>query len=396
MQQPLTNKGEPPNPSDEYYSLPGAVNLPSFSDINLARMIAGIRSKWSKANETAEGRLRRLSTHLVLLLLLVLVVGLQTFDWSEIGQGTLFPLKQVVTTPIEGGVTTVEPGETALTLPTTLNNFIDGVFSRAAVPRTTAFETTGAAPRELAITTYTVEQGDTVYGIAAKFGLAPETIMWSNSDLENNPDMLQVGQEIVILPVDGVYHQVGAGDTLEGIASTFKADLAAMINNPLNGFDPENPTLQPGQWVIVPGGSKPFIPRTVTAYTGPIPADAIAGTGAFGWPASGTIYQGYWSAHPGIDIAAWLGAPVLAADSGYVIAAGWDNTGYGYSVVIDHGNGYQTLYAHLQAYYVDAGINVVQGQQIGEMGSTGNSTGPHLHFEVRQGTVQRNPVGFLP
>jgi murein DD-endopeptidase MepM/ murein hydrolase activator NlpD len=86
----------------------------------------------------------------------------------------------------------------------------------------------------------------------------------------------------------------------------------------------------------------------------------------------------------------------LAADSGYVMMAGWSDVGYGYHVVIDHGNGYQTLYAHLQAYYVEAGDNVALGQQIGEMGNTGNATGPHVHFEVRQSTVQRNPIGFLP
>jgi murein DD-endopeptidase MepM/ murein hydrolase activator NlpD len=97
-----------------------------------------------------------------------------------------------------------------------------------------------------------------------------------------------------------------------------------------------------------------------------------------------------------VDIAGWMGAPVLASDSGYVVAAGWDGTGYGLSVVVDHGNGFQTLYAHLQTAYVNPGESVTKGQQIAEMGSTGNSTGPHLHFELRQGTIQRNPYGFLP
>ena len=147
---------------------------------------------------------------------------------------------------------------------------------------------------------------------------------------------------------------------------------------------------------IIMGGTKPFIPRTVVAYSGPVPADATLGTGAFGWPASGTIYQGYWTGHQAIDVAAWTGAPVIAADAGHVIFSGWDDTGYGYTLVIDHGNGFQTLYAHLEAYDVEAGDNVAKGQHIAKMGSTGNSSGPHLHFEVRQGTVLRNPVGFLP
>ena len=87
---------------------------------------------------------------------------------------------------------------------------------------------------------------------------------------------------------------------------------------------------------------------------------------------------------------------MLAGDSGYVIVAGWSNVGYGYHIVIDHGNGYQTLYAHLNSIYVNVGDNVAQGQQIGEMGNTGNATGPHLHFEIRQNTVVRNPIGILP
>ena len=193
-----------------------------------------------------------------------------------------------------------------------------------------------------------------------------------------------------------MYHQVGSGDTIEGIAGTFRSDPQAIIEHPLNNLDPENLTLQLGQWLIVPGGSKPFVPRTVTAYSGPAPSDAALGSGIFGWPASGSITQGYYGYHPGIDVGGWVGAPILAADSGYVIAAGWDNTGYGNMVVIDHGNGFQSLYAHMNAIHVEAGVNVAKGQQIGEMGSTGNSTGPHLHFELRQGTIQCNPYGFLP
>jgi hypothetical protein len=205
-----------------------------------------------------------------------------------------------------------------------------------------------------------------------------------------------VGQELIILPIDGVYHQVGGSDTIDGIAASYKVEPTAVIDYPLNELDPDNPIIEVGQWLVVPGGQKPFVPRTVTAYSGPVPDDAAVGIGAFGWPASGVISQGYWSGHQGLDVAAWEGAPISAADSGHVVFAGWDDTGYGYTVVIDHGNGFQTLYAHLQAYYVDAGDNVAKGQQIAEMGITGNTTGPHLHFEIRQGTIQRNPVGFLP
>ena len=266
---------------------------------------------------------------------------------------------------------------------------------RAAVPHTIIPE----RPRDQ-VSRYTVQSGDTIFGIAAQFGLAPETIMWANGRLEDNPDLLRVGQELVVLPTDGVYHQVGSGDTIEKIAAAFKADPAAIINYSLNGLNADNPQLAVGQWLVVPGGTKPYIPRTVVAYNGPIPDNASKGTGTFGWPAAGRITQGYWDRHRAVDIGAWKGAPALAADSGYVVEAGCDkggcDSGYGRMIVIDHGNGFQTLYGHLQVFFVQVGDSVAKGQKIGEVGSTGNSTGPHLHFEVRQKGVQRNPFGFLP
>jgi murein DD-endopeptidase MepM/ murein hydrolase activator NlpD len=278
-----------------------------------------------------------------------------------------------------------------LFLATSLDNDGD-VLVRAAVPHTIIPE---RARDE--IIRYVVQTGDTIFGIAAQFGLAPETIMWANGRfVEDNPDLLRVGQELTILPIDGVYHQVGGTDTLETIAAAYEVESVAIINYPLNNLDPNNPQIAAGQWLIVPDGTKPYVPRTVVAYSGPIPEDASKGTGVFGWPAAGQITQGFWDRHRAIDIGAWDGAPVVAADSGYVVAAGWDDSGYGRAVVIDHGNGFQTLYAHLQVYYVEVGDSVSKGEQIGEAGSTGNSSGPHLHFEIRQGTVQRNPFGFLP
>ncbi len=338
-----------------------------------------------------ESLLSRTSTHLILIMLALLAILLRntSLSWTEIR--AIQPFRYIASEPTRPATVTEPEAAPLLTLPTQLRTTADDVLIRAAVPHTIIPDRSRAE-----ISTYVVQRGVTIFGIAAKFGLAPETIMWSNSDLETNPDWLSVGQELTILPVNGVYHQVGGGDTIEKIAATYKANPEAVINFPLNQLDPDNPVIELGQWIIVPGGSKPFVPRTVTAYSAAVPADATLGTGAFGWPASGTIFQGYWSGHPGIDIAGWTGAPVTAADSGYVIFSGWDNTGYGYNLVIDHGNGYQTLYAHLDAYYVEAGTNVVKGQTIGAMGTTGNATGPHLHFEVRQGTVQRNPIGFLP
>ena len=149
--------------------------------------------------------------------------------------------------------------------------------------------------------------------------------------------------------------------------------------------------------IVVPGGTKPYVTQQVAAYSGPVPSNAIKGSGVFTWPTSGSITQRHWSGHRAIDIGSWSGSSVRAADSGHVVVAGggW-NGGYGNHVVIDHGNGFTTLYAHLNTIFVRRGENIGRGDQIGSVGNSGNSTGPHLHFEIRyQGTPQ-NPFGYLP
>jgi murein DD-endopeptidase MepM/ murein hydrolase activator NlpD len=262
---------------------------------------------------------------------------------------------------------------------------------RAAVPHTTIPDRTTET-----VFTYAVEPGDSVFSIAAKFGLKPDTVMWSNPELEDYPDLLHVGQELIIIPVDGVYHEVQAGDTVEGLAKKYKVEPAAIVDYELNGLDEENLGLAAGEYVVVPGGVKPYIPRVVHAYDGPVPEDAEKGTGIFGWPVSGRITQGFWKHHRAIDIGAAKGTAVKVADSGWVAQSGWSDIGYGYFILIDHGNGFQTLYAHLSAMDVEAGDSVAKGARIGAVGTSGNSTGPHLHFEVRKNGVNRNPFGFLP
>jgi murein DD-endopeptidase MepM/ murein hydrolase activator NlpD len=252
------------------------------------------------------------------------------------------------------------------------------------------------------VITYPVERGDTVGEIAAKFSLEAETVMWANGNLAQNPDLLRPGQELVILPIDGVYHTVVKGDTLESLAKHYKAEVQSIVDCLYNGLDPEKPAINPGDKLIVPGGIKPYVPRSVSVYKGPIPANAERGTGVFKWPASGQITDrfgfrtesGRW--HNGLDIASYRGAPVVAADSGFVTFAGWTDAGYGNLVVIDHGNGYETRYAHLQAFFVTAGQSIGQGTQIGAIGTTGNSSGPHVHFEIRHKGVRKNPELYLP
>ena len=256
------------------------------------------------------------------------------------------------------------------------------------------------------IVKYTVQPGDTVSGIADQFQISADSVLWANGKLEDNPDMLSVGQVLNIPPVSGVLVTVASGDTVKSIANKYTtkkitADtlvqniIGLEFNQQFHDLQAPNYTLTAGQYLMVPDGTKPFVPRQVTAYSGAVPATAARGTGNFGWPVSGHITQKFWAQHPGIDIGAPMGTPIYAADSGYIIAAGWSTVGYGNMILINHGNGYLTRYGHLSAFAIEVGDSVKKGQLIGRVGSTGNSTGPHLHFEIIRNGVHVNPFGFL-
>lgn len=265
---------------------------------------------------------------------------------------------------------------------------------RAAIP----FTIIRQAPVVDQIQSYVVQAGDTVLAIAQKFGLQPETIQWSNSGLEINADLIRPGDQLQILPFDGAIHIVAPGDTLSSLAEEYSVTITDITGYPGNGLADTAAPLVVGQQLVVPHGVKSVAAQQYFGYTGGgVPSTAKLGSGNFGWPTSGSINQPYWGGHPGVDIGAWTGAPVAAADGGYVALAtgGW-NGGYGNHVIIDHGNGFVTLYAHLNSIYVRGGENVVRGQQIGSVGNTGNSTGPHLHFEIRYQGSPQNPLSYLP
>ncbi len=261
--------------------------------------------------------------------------------------------------------------------------------TREAVPITLIPE----RPREDVID-HTVVAGDTLYGIAKKYGLSAETIMFANG-LEKNPDLLRLGQKLVILPVSGILHTVAQKDTLDKIAKTYKVKPETIVNYPLNHLDAKNPQIAVGARLIVPGGIRE-IPQVATVYRGTAPKGAKTGSGRLIWPTQGMLTQAYKPLHKALDLARAIGTPVKAADNGYVVVAGWSNAGYGNYVVIDHGNGLQTLYGHLSRIFVKPGNTVTRGAVIGNMGNTGNSTGPHLHFEVIKRGVRVNPRGYLP
>jgi hypothetical protein len=261
---------------------------------------------------------------------------------------------------------------------------------------------------------YTVQPGDSVFGIADNFGIKPETILWGNYEvLNDDPHLLRPGQELNILPVDGTYYEWQAGDSLASVATFFGVEPTEIIDWPGNHLDPTQASIDPGTWLVVPDGRRalrtwlvPTIARGSAGVgralgpggcTGDYSGGAV-GTGAFIWPTGNHYISGndYWSGHLAIDIAAGEGAGVWAADTGVVVFAGWSTVGYGYMVMLDHGNGWQTLYAHLSSVSVHCGQDVGQGQTIGAAGSTGNSTGPHLHFETRFEGGFVNPWYVLP
>jgi len=144
----------------------------------------------------------------------------------------------------------------------------------------------------------------------------------------------------------------------------------------------------------LPDGSRRLIP-TYARYTAPPPFDAPRGTGDFIWPTTGYLTQSYWPGHQAVDVGVPTGTPIHVADAGYVTVSGWAG-GYGNCVVVNHLNGFETLYAHMNDLRAVAGQRVQPGDLIGLAGSTGNSVGPHLHFEIRQGGVKRNPLDYLP
>jgi murein DD-endopeptidase MepM/ murein hydrolase activator NlpD len=262
------------------------------------------------------------------------------------------------------------------------------------------------------ITKYVVEAGDSVFSIAKKFDIKPETVLWANEDLlQDNPNELSVGQNLKIPAVDGVIYKWKTTDTIDGIARKFKTTPEEILTWPDNNLDMSNPTIASGTMVMVPGGSRELrtwvVPTFWRANSGATrninpncdsSGGSAYGTGTFVWPAGNHSLSGndYWSGHLGIDIAAATGAPVYASDSGVVVYAGPISGGYGNMVMIDHGNGFHTLYAHNSQIIVRCGQNVSQGQTIAYAGSTGNSTGPHLHFEIRYLGAFVNPWDYLP
>ncbi|MBI3243111.1 MAG: peptidoglycan DD-metalloendopeptidase family protein [Chloroflexi bacterium] len=281
----------------------------------------------------------------------------------------------------------------------------------------------------LEIITYIVEASDTILGIGEKFGLKPETIVFGNPILNDNPHFLEPGQTLRIAPMDGIIRDVVAGDTIGGLAKAYGVTPEDIVNWPANNLNPDAPQITAGQVLFVPGGARRLIQFPTNTVNQPAAGggssgggsnlppppkgplvlrsgagqcaggySGVVGSGGFVWPADNHYLSGYDfnGIHPGIDISADFGATVYAADSGIVVFAGRSEWGYGNTIIIDHGNNWHTLYGHLSQWFVNCGQGVYQGNAIGASGNTGRSAGAHLHFEVYYGNAQTNPWNYLP
>ena len=356
----------------------------------------------------------RLASHGLAIGLVLAAIWLARIDFSRVPPVSLPAVLALTGTPEAGAAATAATATPEpLALPTAADNQANGA---SGLTRLADVHTIIPSRPRYEISKYTVQLHDTLFIIASKYNLKPDTVLWGNPVLAGNPNTLSVGQELNILPVDGALRIVQSGDTLAKIAKVFHSKVEDIINFPGNDIDPTDPQVKNGQTVIIPGGWRdvtiwqlPVVSRTTVgrssgsgggepgACAGPF--SGPTGTFTFVWPAnnhylSGNDYSP--TIHPGIDIAAGYGAPIYASDTGVVVFAGLSLYGYGNLVIIDHGNGWQTAYGHLSRINVNCGGAIYQGQELGLAGSTGNSTGPHLHFEMRSDTYGRvNPWLYL-
>ena len=249
------------------------------------------------------------------------------------------------------------------------------------------------------IVAYVVLPGDTISTIAEEFEISVSTVLWEN-DLSAY-SIIRPGDKLAILPQSGITHKIAKGETLSSIAKKYKIEEEKMLqaNKLANGA-----VLTIGNKLIIPGGKKvSYVSYKPASYTGfaairdavKAPNASPAAGNKMNWPTAGKRITQYYSwRHHAVDIANKTGTPIYAADSGTIEYAGW-GTGYGNQIVINHGGGKKTRYAHLSKFYVKKGNKVTKGQTIAAMGSTGWSTGPHVHFEVIINGVKYNPLNYI-
>lgn len=267
----------------------------------------------------------------------------------------------------------------------------------SAVSAPNVINTEKVPQRRTKIEYYVVQDGDTVFDIAKKYNITANTIIWENG--LNKYGFISLGKKLTILPTTGIIYEVKKYDTISKIAKEYNIEETDIIKtNNITGVS----VLQIGQKIIIPGARKvsapvKVVPIKISSYTKPATTvkTSVKSSTRLLWPAScRQISQYYHWRHHAVDIACKSGTPIYAANDGVIKSAGWA-TGYGKRVTIDHGNSMRTLYAHFSKIYVSPGQAVNRGDTIGLMGSTGWSTGPHLHFEVIVGGVKKNPLSYI-
>ena len=347
----------------------------------------------------------------------LLVIGLVgTYLWWT-GQGPTSGLGSL-SAPVSG-----PENQAPIELPPSLNSQPVEV----SIARGLALKTAVTGKADAKPITYRAVGGDNLSSIAKQFNIKVDSILYSNeATLNDNPWNLSPGMELVIPPVDGLTYTWKDGDTLEAIADKFKSDLNeddkidehdtallrdAIVSWPGNDLDLTNPVVKTGQVIMVPGGHRElvswteFIPTTdrsgSTTATSELGGSGCApgpGSPPGIWPTDGphTLSgNNYSGSHLGIDITASTSTVVLASGGGVVVFAGFSQYGYGNVIQIDHMDGFATVYGHLSQINVSQCQTVFAGQAIGMAGSTGNSTGVHLHFEVRKGNVNIDPWNIV-
>ncbi len=364
-------------------------------------------------------KIAKITLNFAIVLLVLVILGVIGWMLKE----RFFPAKKTAVQPQAANITTsTAPGAGGPTVNTGVLPVAPFAFAanplEFGITRMAMLHTTIPTRPRGNVIEYSVVKGDNLFVIGEKFGIKPETVLWGNYEvLNDNPRMLKIGQVLKILPTDGTYHKWKEGDTLAKVAETYKTTPQSILEYSGNRFDlsvstAEDPGINPGTWLIIPGGKRPLkdwgppaISRSnpaVAAYygegfCGKVYTGAV-GNGYFVWPVpSNHTVSGYdyTDIHKGIDIGGQLGAPVVAADSGVVVFAGWSEYGYGNFLVIDHGNGWQTGYGHLNTIGAACGQSVMGGGTVATLGNTGNSTGPHLHFEMKYNGANANPHDFV-
>ncbi|HEY5156598.1 MAG TPA: M23 family metallopeptidase [Anaerolineales bacterium] len=331
----------------------------------------------------------------------LVVISLLGFTLGRILPANATPVLQ--TTPIAAGSGTIS-------LPGMSGSGNDP----SAIVRKVSLGTSADTSIQYTVVQYKVKPGDTVSSIAAAYKIKSTTLMWANGQLmQNGPNSLKVGQVLLVPPVDGVLYKWKTGDTLNSVADQFGAAVDDILLWPGNNIDLTNPGIDPNAYVMIPGGTSDAIDWVSVAYASGLSGTSVGtstscgnggpvgGGGTLMWPSPYHYINGgnqFGPNHLAIDLYAPEGTPISAADNGVVVWASYGawNGGYGNVIMIDHRDGFRTLYAHLSQVNVSLCQGVYAGQIIGLSGNTGNSSGAHLHFEVRQGGGFMNPWDYLP